>query len=276
MNKLFKKYMLGVKRSLASMAIARRIILPVLRVLNITIIWRHDITRRKMKIKLFSHKGYWYYGANREIDELNLFKRLVARGGCVLEVGGHIGYVTQIFEELVGQDGVVYVAEPTPQSRQLLKENVFPKTIVLPFAFSDKRGKVSFFTEGCGGFTNSMDYEFTKERWEYLKESQVNRKSELQSIIVDARTIDDICFEYNIKPTFIKVDVEGSELQVLKGAHDTLLSTNSLMVEISKNRDEIFDMLVGYGFSPYNSQGKNFGHGDVAGKNIFFTKEKLQ
>ena len=50
----------------------------------------------------FKHKGYWYYGKNREKSEINCFCKLIKKGDKVLEVGAHIGYVTQIFEKIVG------------------------------------------------------------------------------------------------------------------------------------------------------------------------------
>ena len=84
-------------------------------------------------------------------------------GDNVLEVGGHIGYVTQVFEDLVGDQGRVFVAEPTPKSRFYLKKNVRPNTKVLPIALADINGEMDFFTEKFGGFTNSLISDFTKK-----------------------------------------------------------------------------------------------------------------
>ena len=71
------------------------------------------------------HKGYWYYGLHREKKEIERFQELIPKDGCVCEVGGHIGYMTQIFEDLVGEKGTVFVAEPTPNSIKFLKKKCF-------------------------------------------------------------------------------------------------------------------------------------------------------
>ena len=106
-----------MKNILVKSKLLRLLFFPILRKLDFEILWKHDITKRPVSLLTWLHKGYWFYGLEREFDEVERFKELINDGDCVLEVGGHIGYVTQIFEDLVGGNGLVYVAEPTPFSR---------------------------------------------------------------------------------------------------------------------------------------------------------------
>ena len=88
-----------MKKNIAQITVLRKIVFPILRRLNFEYGWKHDITLRKLYLETWLHKGYWYYASQRESSEVNMFSKLINKGDCVLEIGGHIGYVTQIFED---------------------------------------------------------------------------------------------------------------------------------------------------------------------------------
>lgn len=245
---------------------------PILRHLNFEIRIKHDITKRPLTLLSWLHKGYWYYGLSREEEEIQRFRELINEGMMVLEIGGHIGYVTQLFEELVGEYGKVYVAEPFPNSRYFLKKNVLPSTCILPVALSDAVGRSELYTDSFGGFTNSLVREFTAESNTSMSLSQKNHNVDLGKIHVDTITVDALCEDLSISPNFIKIDVEGAELNVLKGAKNTLNSVDSLMVEISRNHEEVFKLLHEYGFQATNKSGETLQVGDNNNENIFFSK----
>jgi FkbM family methyltransferase len=258
-----------IKQRLAKNETLRAIFFPLIRKLNFEFRWKHDVTKRKFFLLTFLHKGYWYYGWQREKNELARFKEFINKADYVLEIGGHIGYVTQIFEDLVGKDGRVFVAEPTAFTRIFLKKNVLPSTKILPLAVSNIEGQMDFYTEEFGGFTNSLISEFTSESDKNLSVSQNRNSSKIIKNQVDVSTIDLICKEHEFKPNFIKIDVEGAELRVLQGATSTLNTTTALMVEISQNHEDIYDLLFNLGFSAKDSEGKKLSD-NTRGGNIFF------
>ena len=65
----------------------RRIALPLLKFFNRDKWLDHPWTGDKFKLVLFEHKGYWFYGKNRERNEMIAFGHLLTPGACVLEVG---------------------------------------------------------------------------------------------------------------------------------------------------------------------------------------------
>jgi len=241
-----------LKKFLAKNSILRSLFIPLLKTLNFPFKWKHDITGRDFYLQTFSHKGYWYYGRKREEGELSYFYKFIKKGDSVLEVGSHIGYLTQVFESLVSDDGKVIVLEPTPQSLFYLKKNVLPKTKIVEKAASNFCGDVEFYTEEFGGFMNSLISEFTQSQNESQQKSRYFSSS-VNSIKVQADTLDNICKEIGFEPDFIKIDVEGAELDVLKGAKTTLANVNALMVEVSRNNNEVFNFLSESGFKRINS-----------------------
>jgi len=253
-----------MQKLLANIVLLRLIFIPLLKKLNFEFKWRHDITKRPFYLKSFDHKGYWFYGKNREIDELTFFKKLILQGFSVLEVGTHIGYLTQYFEDLVGSKGRVLAVEPTQDSLRYLKKNIRSDTIVIEKAASDKKGQAEFFVESFGGFTNSLVEEFTHTCNESHIESQ-NVVSDVSSVIVETDTLDNICCQNNFVPNFIKIDVEGAEYSVLKGASHILKNVNGLMVEISRNEKGVLNLLASLGFKLVGAV--------TISRNYFFVKE---
>src|SRR5262249_24259088 len=88
---------------------------------------RHHYTCERIVLHSFKHKGYWYYGKRRESESMALFAQLVRPEDTVIEVGGHIGYLSLYFAQLVGQRGQLIVFEPGANN--------------LPYARANLRGK---------------------------------------------------------------------------------------------------------------------------------------
>jgi len=255
-----------LREKLASIKVLRKIFIPILKLFNFRFKWKHDITKRPFYLESYNHKSYWYFGKdNIEPFEIDTFYKLIKKGDKVLEVGTHIGYMTQIFEEIIGDDGQVVVVEPTPESNYYLKKNVLPTTQVISKAASNYCGKSKFYTSNSGGFTNSLDKEFLVGFEEKILKKQSNNY-EVNAINVDVDTLDNICKEHDFYPTFLKIDVEGAELNVLKGASNILNSVNSLMIEITFPSDakEIFQILEKNGFKECYQNSKSH--------NCFFKK----
>lgn len=249
---------------IAKIRILRLIFIPLLKKFNFEFKWKHDITKRPFYLKLFDHKGYWYYGKNREKEELFFFNKLILKDSCVLEVGTHIGYLTQYFEDLVGSEGRVLAVEPTQSSLHYLKKNVRSNTTVIEKAASSKNGQAKFFVEEFGGFTNSLVEESTLSNNNSLISSQ-SVSSNVSSVLIETDTLDNICSQNNFVPNFIKIDVEGAEYDVLKGASNTLKNANALMVEVSRNKNDVFNLLADFGFNQIDGVDNS--------NNYFFVKE---
>lgn len=107
----------------------RRLVLPLLSKIGPgDIAIRHHYVAHKFHLHVYKHKGYWYHGRNREKATMALFQQLIKLGGRVVEVGGHIGYISLFFSLLVGNSGMVYVFEPGTNNLPYLEKNIHDTT----------------------------------------------------------------------------------------------------------------------------------------------------
>lgn len=85
-------------------------------------------------------------------------------------------------------------------------------------------------------------------------------KSHGENLIRTARevelvTIDSYVAEHSLSPDFLKIDIEGCELDALLGAQATLQCIRSLMVEVTKQHEAIGTLLRNAGFKMFNEHG---------------------
>lgn len=145
------------------------------------------------------------------IYEEDLFKVLVeklSKGKVFYDLGAHWGYFSILASKIVGNEGYVYGFEPMPQNFDRFSRNVEANGIsnvsCCQMAVSDKKGKVNF--------SNSDDsYANT-----YIENDQTS------SIEVETNSIDELMSTGFRPPDFIKIDVEGAELDVLHGSANTI------------------------------------------------------
>lgn len=139
-----------------------------------------------------------------------LLSRILGPGQTFVDVGASIGYFSMLASRLVGDDGKVYAFEPFPESLARLKRhlemNRVANVIVLPVAAWDRSGSFCFyFSEGRDG-TNSLVW-----------------GGHRKATIVPAMRLDDVV-AVGKSPIIIKIDVEGGEPNVLRGASKLISS----------------------------------------------------
>lgn len=175
-----------------------------------------------LKVDPQSEEGYASGFAEPGVQAI-LSKHL-KRGDCFYDVGAHIGFYSVIAARLVGKSGLVIAFEPDPDNVKVLQKictrNNLDHICALPAAVWNQGGRVQF--------QRGKD----PSRMTGRVVSQNVQLSGCQLLSCPAVALDTFSAS-NRPPTFVKIDVEGGELMVLKGAQTTLRSFRpTLLVEI--------------------------------------------
>jgi len=144
---------------------------------------------------------------NLEYDRLTkvIMKSVIQEDSNCIDVGCHKGEILDAIIKL-SPKGKHFAFEPIPYLFQNLEAKYSSQVSLFPFALSDKEGQSTFqLVKNAPAYSGINKRKYAVEKPD-IEEIQVELK-ELDSLIPNDTKID-----------FIKIDVEGGEFDVLKGA----------------------------------------------------------
>ena len=201
--------------------------------------WKNTIARRLPAPTLRWLKKMYYPRLVRNFPAsrwpgAEIVRRLVRPGDCVVDAGANIGYVSALLARWVGPTGVVHAFEPIPETFEFLDHNMrsagFDQVVVHACALSSD----------VGGATMALaEY---PEGGRNLYESRIVNEGEGAGVLVrvERDTLDRLSGLWGRKVSFVKIDVEGHELDVIGGAEKLLERDRpALFIEVSGNPDTI-------------------------------------
>lgn len=109
--------------NIAQIEILRKPVIKILSLTSFDMRITNPWSGQKVCLNSFKHKGYWFYGRRREQKTMALFKRYANEGSRIIEIGGHIGWITQYFSKLAGNRGAVEVFEPGLNNYSYIAKN---------------------------------------------------------------------------------------------------------------------------------------------------------
>lgn len=135
------------------------------------------------------------------------YSRIIREGDTIIDIGAHAGRHTKVFQQLIGETGFLYAFEPLPEQYAALKKELDSENVtVINKALSDCTGKMDFYK------VDNYPEESGLRKRVYNREDAKVEKIEVDVDVLDAY-ID--AFQ-NVN--YIKVDAEGAEISILKGA----------------------------------------------------------
>jgi FkbM family methyltransferase len=165
----------------------------------------------------------WYADVTSLSPEMRFMRdRVVSDGDIVLECGAHHGFMTVMMAHWIGETGRIVAFEASPHSASVLRQNIVRngldgRVCVEPKAVGRETGTMSFSNESNG---------VVLPGWQ------------LNAVQVPVVSLDGYA---DSKPTLLKLDVEGYEVDVLRGATRMLETRPKIAIEVH------VDMLPRYG-----------------------------
>ena len=164
-------------------------------------------------------------GFSKEI--LSIKQKLNFTPQTIFDIGAARGQWSQA-ARMVFPDAQIYAFEPISESYKKMQDRMMHDNSFRAFncALSDQSNKISF---GLNNFRDSSS--ILKMTDAHKIEFKQTEKEEL--IIIDAFRLDSIEEINIIGPAFIKMDVQGAELMVLKGAEKILNKIDGIQLELN-------------------------------------------
>jgi FkbM family methyltransferase len=142
-------------------------------------------------------------------------------GGVFYDVGAHIGILSMFAAQLVGKQGAVFAFEPDPQNAKRIDEHVSRNMLgqlqVVPYAV--------WSSPGCLQFARASAHS-SRNQGAVVTDSRANGENTIE---VEAIALDDFA-KRHLSPTLIKVDVEGAEIDVLRGSEEIFAQTRPVLI----------------------------------------------
>ena len=153
---------------------------------------------------------------HREPGFMDIIEAEVHRGDVVFEVGANIGYVTMFLAKYVGDSGKVFAVEPVPINFEILTKNI----------------KLNNLSDIIEAHNLAISSRTGVRKLNIAKESNLHSltktKNTIDTIEVETTTVDDF-FEHRPFVNFIKMDIEGDEVEVLQGINKILDTSDKPM-----------------------------------------------
>ena len=178
----------------------------------------------------------------------------VKRGDIVIDGGAHIGLFTVKAGQAVGDEGMVIAIEPEPDNLKFLKRNIeaneLTNVVIIGEGVWSRKDRLKL------SIKNSTD-----------THTFLGRKDAIGFIEVEVDTVDNILRGLGImRIDFIKMDIEGAEIEALKGMKETLQNTDVKLaiaayheVEGKQTHKTIAPWLRRSGFQVYVKRGIVYG-----------------
>lgn len=168
--------------------------------------------------------NYIYFLGEYEPAITNLFKEIIKPGDVCLDIGANIGWFTTLFQKLVGEKGEVHAFEPVPPTFEKLKRNIKlnepPANVTannLALGDVEKQIDLHIFPNLPHGHASISTFD---------QEDFVSYSSPMITLdaYLSAQKIDNV--------NLVKMDIEGAELMMLKGASKLFSQKNLPVLEI--------------------------------------------
>ena len=188
-------------------------------------------------------RSYFLYKQYFEKPNLTLISRIVAEGDFCIDVGGGFGFYAVEMAKKVGKSGFIISCEP---------DLVNYKRCLISIQSRAYEDQVEVRNIGLSSRPGIGWLQIDKRNPANHKVIDTEKGNE-----ITLETIDELFNQVGRVPSFVKIDVQGHELEVLKGARSLIAKKQtSFLVEIdpcndAQSTEEIWGLMVENGYSGF-------------------------
>ena len=243
MNSLRSLFLAPYNKKYVLFALTRFIYWKLIRVLKLKDVKYKLWNDRKILLNYDSFHSMWImYNYYVDWEEFNLISRFLKPGDQVFDIGANMGYYTIWMSKFIG-DGKIHSFEPDPKNYERLQKNIALNNLSV---MANK--KAASEIDGLLEFTSGLD-----------GENHITDVGSKNTVVIQSTRIDTYAVEKNIGTiAYMKIDVEGFEYAVLKGAEAVLLKKGVDIIQLEINQTitnsgkSINDLLVLLRYYEYN------------------------
>jgi FkbM family methyltransferase len=179
---------------------------------------------KRLQVRVGSEKAYWSGVYEPEVQQI--IEGLQLDDAVAWDVGAHVGFFSLL---LASRCRRVVALEPSPENARRLRANVELNDAPVDVREVAVSGRVgTAFLDGSAEMSHLAS----------------------SGIVVETITLDALLAEAG-PPDFVKMDVEGAELDALRAAPELLAHRPTILVEVHgpEQRDGVHELLSDAGFS---------------------------
>lgn len=177
-----------------------------------------DKKKYRLNLKIISMLNIWKSWPRLKKEAVIVFD--LYNGGDFIDIGAAQGFYSFLLAPKAKINDTFVQCEPNPEEKKDLIDNLK----VLKKNFSYIKLEFVFDPISDGKFVSKQPTDFGHPVYSGKIKNNIENKN-IKSI-----KIDDLIEKYGLSPSFIKIDVEGAEYEVLQGAKNTLKNFKALIM----------------------------------------------
>lgn len=160
------------------------------------------------------------------------------RARVVIDVGAYLGETSEWFSKLF-PSATIWAIEPNTESFNLLNTKSDARLKTFNLAISDQDGQVEFHvnriapTSGIHAI-NPASKDSIALAQSQLDSSKPPQNQRMRTLVMESKTLNTFVAEHEIGfIDLLKIDVQGAEIEVIKGSKEILNQTGTILIEVS-------------------------------------------
>jgi FkbM family methyltransferase len=171
----------------------------------------------------------YYQGYSHINKAISIARKYCSGSDIIIDVGGADGTTPIIFSRAF-PDNIIYVFEPINENYSVIKKLIkkYPNIKLIAKAAGNSEGKSTI--NKASRITSSSIFELNADQGSSVFAEQLKNEGKEN---IEITMIDNVISQENT--AVFKIDVQGFELEVLKGAVRTLKNTNVIVLEMNNH-----------------------------------------